>query len=472
MGFWKWGKKEEEPKQELRAPQFDFDRFKKLQPHSNDMNNDADNVDALDHSEVSVEAVHFAKESTVLDQEIEETPEIIEGQIKEDTDLVDEEDVVNSTVGGSDELIETEAFEAVEPEAYETTDPMTEIGATADETVDFASEMTETVVITEETVMETVDLQEVEKSESKETVDALDETLAETVDEAEENLTRTSRFNLNTVRIPVVDEPVVYEEESMQPISTYQELGSGVAVMQEDIARESAGDLTETRMMPEVRVSVKEEHSQSNPIQMTKTEKSEEKTQKSPVKQVLSFAGKLLQVLCVILVLAYVFHTFILQRNEVTGTSMEPTLSDKTQILSSRIALSINDLHTADIVILDSKHLSEKVEIGELIKRVVGLPGDTVEIKEGSVFINGEKLEESYLSQETKTMPVDLKYQKVTLGTNQVYVLGDNREKSLDSRYFGPVNESDLIAKCLIRVYPFSQFGIPLNEKIDDKITQ
>ena len=102
---------------------------------------------------------------------------------------------------------------------------------------------------------------------------------------------------------------------------------------------------------------------------------------------------------------------------------------------------------------------NEKKE--DLVKRVVGLPGETVEIKNGGVYINGELLEEDYIAPNIDTRPGNRGFDKVTLADNEIYVLGDNRPHSSDSRAFGPIYLDEISGAVGIRIWPLDRFGIP-----------
>jgi signal peptidase I len=96
-----------------------------------------------------------------------------------------------------------------------------------------------------------------------------------------------------------------------------------------------------------------------------------------------------------------------------------------------------------------------------IIKRVIGKPGDQIEIREDGVYRNDVRLDEPYLTEGTPTVIRNLAFAKVKLGEDEYYVMGDNRGVSLDSRSFGPVPKDAIIGEVLIRFYPFSALGIP-----------
>lgn len=94
------------------------------------------------------------------------------------------------------------------------------------------------------------------------------------------------------------------------------------------------------------------------------------------------------------------------------------------------------------------------------IKRVIGLPGETISIQDGSVFINGERLEEPYLNGLSTSWPGALGNEEIRIPEGQVFVLGDNRNNSTDSRYFGPIEIDEIIGKAWISYWPTDEFGI------------
>ncbi|HBP39103.1 MAG TPA: signal peptidase I [Clostridiales bacterium] len=153
---------------------------------------------------------------------------------------------------------------------------------------------------------------------------------------------------------------------------------------------------------------------------------------------------------------------FVIQRNSVIGNSMVPNLHDNDQLLVEKLSKLFHGIDYGDIITISTRNLPEHDEGPNIVKRVVGLPGDTIEIRADGVWRNDEKLDESdYLTEGTTTRIRNLAYAKVTLGADEYYVLGDNRDVSLDSRSFGPVPIKSIIGTVLLRFYPFAQFGAP-----------
>lgn len=146
--------------------------------------------------------------------------------------------------------------------------------------------------------------------------------------------------------------------------------------------------------------------------------------------------------------------TFVGQRTIVHDISMEPTLHEGNNLIVEKLSARFGWLHRGDIIVLDSPG-----ENRQLIKRLIAFGGEKVEIKDGKVFINGKQLEEKYLTDVITEPREKLEYSNLTVPEGMVYVLGDNRPKSLDSRAFGPVPANTVRGRAILRFYPFNKFG-------------
>lgn len=178
-------------------------------------------------------------------------------------------------------------------------------------------------------------------------------------------------------------------------------------------------------------------------------------------------------------VLAFVFVTFIAQRNIVDGSSMYPTLYNGDNLIVEKVSRYFSLPPYGTIITFikpklqviyseesDGKikrDVKERPELPDthLVKRVIGLPGDVIEIKDGKVYRNNSLLDEPYLNSQVVTNVEDPFFAKVTLAADELFVLGDNREHSSDSRYFGPIKVKSIVGRSLLRFYPFSRAGIP-----------
>lgn len=155
------------------------------------------------------------------------------------------------------------------------------------------------------------------------------------------------------------------------------------------------------------------------------------------------------------IVVAVLIVTFVGQRVKVDGHSMEATLQDCDHLICDKISYRFKDPERYDIVVIFPDDSKSK----RWIKRIIGLPGETVRIDlDGNIYINGEILDEHY-GREVIEDP-GLAYQEITLGPDEYWCMGDNRNHSSDSRVIGPVPRKHIVGKAFIRIYPFSKFGM------------
>lgn len=155
-----------------------------------------------------------------------------------------------------------------------------------------------------------------------------------------------------------------------------------------------------------------------------------------------------------VLLISFLIVRYVGQRTEVIGSSMVPTLEDGNQLITDKITYRFREPERFDIIVFPHEPMDEYY-----IKRIIGMPGETVEIDDdGTIYINGEVLEENYGYGETKPQEM---YGEVVLGDDEYFVLGDNREISLDSRYeeVGNIPRSIIIGRAWLRLYPFNQIG-------------
>ena len=173
-------------------------------------------------------------------------------------------------------------------------------------------------------------------------------------------------------------------------------------------------------------------------------------------KEILSFV---LYFVIVIAAMLLIIH-YVGQRTEVSGSSMENTLSDGDNLIVDKISYRFHDPERYDIIIFPYKYEEDTY----YIKRIIGLPGDKVEIKVapkgfGSEYINGKVLKESY-GREVIQDP-GIARDEITLGEGEYFVLGDNRNNSSDSRdpSVGIIQQKDIIGRAWLQIYPFDEFG-------------
>ncbi len=181
---------------------------------------------------------------------------------------------------------------------------------------------------------------------------------------------------------------------------------------------------------------------------------------KKPVSRLRSVLSFILT-LAICVVLALLFTRFVMQRNTVIGQSMEPTLMPSDELFVEKISHFWNDYGRGDLITARTNEQTEKGETMVVIKRIIGLPGDSIKISEGLVFVNGVELEESYLEESVLTFLAGNSGLEVTLNEDEYFIMGDNRPDSFDSRHFGPVKKDAVVGKVWFRFYPFDRFGKP-----------
>ncbi len=158
--------------------------------------------------------------------------------------------------------------------------------------------------------------------------------------------------------------------------------------------------------------------------------------------------------------LAVVVNTLLLQAFYIPSPSMEPTLVRNDRILVNKLGNHFGDPSRGEIVVF---HRPDGASGGpeapnELVKRVVGLPGETVEIRSGQVFIDGDPLEEPYLPENTVTRPRVPGAEPIVLGDDEFFMMGDNRDNSLDSRAWGPLRRDEMVGRAFVKFWPLRSF--------------
>lgn len=165
------------------------------------------------------------------------------------------------------------------------------------------------------------------------------------------------------------------------------------------------------------------------------------------VEWVLVIAGALL--------VALVIKTFLVQAFYIPSTSMEPTLRVGDRVLVNKMSYRLHDVNRGDIVVFERPPNASVSEIRDLIKRVVGLPGETIVARDGKVFVDGVALDEPYLPPNTRTPD----FAEVAIPPGHVFVLGDNRTNSSASNVFGPIDEDLIVGRAFIRVWPLNHIS-------------
>jgi len=174
-----------------------------------------------------------------------------------------------------------------------------------------------------------------------------------------------------------------------------------------------------------------------------------EKIEQSKAKEIIG-----LIIYCIIVVaIMFCVIKFVGQRTIVIGDSMNPTLEDGENLITDKITYRFKEPKRFDIIVFPQKANTSKL----LIKRIIGMPGETVEIKDGRVYINGYELNETYGNEVMKDG--GLAANAIILGPNEYFVLGDNRNNSQDSRFasVGNIQRSDIIGRAWLRIWPLDR---------------
>lgn len=163
---------------------------------------------------------------------------------------------------------------------------------------------------------------------------------------------------------------------------------------------------------------------------------------KENIKSIIPYIGVILIVLFI--------KQFIVSPILVRGDSMDSTLKDGDFMILDKLKYRFKDINRFDIVVV-------KTSKSYIIKRVIALPGETIEYKDNKLYINGEYIEEDFLKEGVYTK--DYKFERA-LNDDEYFVLGDNRMVSKDSRIIGPVTKKDIDGKALFTLFPFTRFGV------------
>jgi signal peptidase I len=187
-----------------------------------------------------------------------------------------------------------------------------------------------------------------------------------------------------------------------------------------------------------------------------------------------SFIAELPGLLLTALVIAVVIKTFLLQPFWIPSESMLPTIEVNDRVMVNKLAYRWGEPQRGDVVVFRDPR-EEQIEesipeavirsvleaVGirtrgdeDLIKRVVGLPGETIEVRDNHVMVNGTPIEETYLPE--VFMPDE---PPITVGSDEVFVMGDNRDASFDSRRFGAIPLDDLVGEAFVTIWPISHIG-------------
>jgi len=184
------------------------------------------------------------------------------------------------------------------------------------------------------------------------------------------------------------------------------------------------------------------------------------------IKAIIAFIMEIMETVVFVGSLFIVVYLFILQPNQIKGASMEPTFYNGNYIFTSKITYKIRQPRRGDVVVF---HSPKNHDI-EFIKRVIGLSGDTILIENNEVYINGVLIPEKYISAKTTLVPGSFAQEGVPIQVpnGQLFVMGDNRPRSSDSREFGTISKDTIVGQVFYRYFPANKIG-PINNPYDDR---
>lgn len=177
----------------------------------------------------------------------------------------------------------------------------------------------------------------------------------------------------------------------------------------------------------------------------------------NPIRKTIDFVMDILETIVFIGSLFIVIYLFILTPNQVKGASMEPTFYSGDYILTSRVTYKMRSPQRGDVVVFKSPRNPDI----EYIKRVIGLPGDKVMIENGNILVNNKLIQENYISARTNLWEGGFVKEGAVLSipSDEIFVMGDNRPRSSDSREFGPVTIDNIIGNVFFRYFPSNKVG-------------
>ena len=160
--------------------------------------------------------------------------------------------------------------------------------------------------------------------------------------------------------------------------------------------------------------------------------------------------------IAIIIGVTWLIITFVGQRTRVSGHSMEATLHDGDNLIVDKLSYHFREPKRFEIIVFPYRHKENTY----YIKRIIGLPGETVQVKDGYVYINGEKLDENYGLEVMEDAGIAA--EPIELGEDEYFVLGDNRNHSADSRdpSVGILHRDELIGRAWVRIWPLDSIGV------------
>lgn len=183
----------------------------------------------------------------------------------------------------------------------------------------------------------------------------------------------------------------------------------------------------------------------------------------SLIRSVGSFFLDIIETVVIALSIFLIVYLFVASPHQVNGQSMVPTFQSGEYVLSDKVSYRLKDPQRGDVIVF---HAPEAAKCAQgtgcdFIKRVIGLPGETVAVHDNHIFINNKQLAEQYIPPEFQTIAGEAtKDRSITLGTDEFFVCGDNRPYSSDSRSWGRIQKSEIVGRAFLRYWPPNVSGL------------
>jgi signal peptidase I len=161
-------------------------------------------------------------------------------------------------------------------------------------------------------------------------------------------------------------------------------------------------------------------------------------------------------IIVIAVLVSFLMRTYAFQTFFIPSGSMEPTLQIGDRIIVNKLAITWGTIHVGDIVVFKAPPAENCGDpVADLVKRVIGVPGDSLKSVGNTIYVNNKPLDETW----THTEPLGTAITPITLKANQYFMMGDNHSNSCDSRMWGTVPRSDIIGKAFVRIWPLSRIG-------------
>ncbi len=180
------------------------------------------------------------------------------------------------------------------------------------------------------------------------------------------------------------------------------------------------------------------------------------------MKKLGAFFTDLMETMVISLSIFLIVYLFFMQPHQVNGQSMEPNFQSGDYLLTDKVSYRMSEPKRGDIIVFHAPATANCVKgTGcDFIKRILAVPGETVEIRSGLVFVNGQPLAEPYIPGDVRTLPGDYTDNgPVTLAADEYFAVGDNRGHSSDSRAWGPIHRDDIVGRAFFRYWPAESVG-------------